>query len=200
MWRVANDTRATSTDPACATRVRAALERIAGSAPFHASPALVAFLGFVVEEVLAGRGANLKAYTVATLGLGRGSDFNPQSDAIVRTEARRLRRALAAYYAEAGREDPVRITLPLGSYAPRFTLGHAPSATARPARPAESVPASTYLTYLATFFLDARAVGWPPSPPPSRGGLAEPAAPYDARVTGRRLSGRPAQPVMACAS
>lgn len=164
MRGVSRSSPSSNASPDDAVRIRAALARIAESAPFHASPALVAFLTFVVEEVLAGRGPNLKAYTVATLGLGRGSDFNPQTDAIVRTEARRLRRALATYYAEAGRHDPVRIALPLGSYAPRFALGEVPSQALPhdvPVRDAQSVPASAYLTYLATFFLDARAVGWP---------------------------------------
>ncbi len=167
------------TTPETGTRVRAALERIGASPHFHTSPALVAFLAFVVEEALAGRGNQLKAYTVATLGLGRGADFNPQTDAIVRTEARRLRRALVAYYADAGRDDPVRIVLPLGCYAPRFVVQAATRSDGREDDRvaaegcAHTVPASAYLTYVARFFLGARGAGWPPAPP-RRDGLREP--------------------------
>ena len=164
-----------------AARIRAALARAAASAPFHASPALVAFLTFVVEETIAGRGGALKAYTVATLALGRGAGFNPQHDAIVRTEAARLRRALAAYYAGPGAGEAVRIALPVGCYRPRFVAGDGgahPEADAPGPAPVESVPASTYLTYVATFFLDERALGWPRGRPGD--GLADAARPYDA--------------------
>jgi Tfp pilus assembly protein PilF len=100
--------------------IGAALDRIVDSDPFRASPQLVAFLRFVVEATLAGRGERLKGYTIAVEALGRKEDFDPQNDPIVRVEAARLRRALERYYAETGRDDPIVIELPRGSYAPVF--------------------------------------------------------------------------------
>ena len=100
--------------------IRAALDRIAVSEAFCASPQLVAFLRYVVEATLRGSQDRIKGYTIAVEAFGRGDDFNPQDDPIVRVEAMRLRRALQRYYANGGRDDSVRIVLPLGSYVPEF--------------------------------------------------------------------------------
>ena len=51
----------------------------------------------------------------------RTSDYDPNIDAIVRVEARRLRAKLKAYYEEGpGKNDPVLIGLRPGSYVPVF--------------------------------------------------------------------------------
>ena len=157
--------------------VRSALTRVVASAAFQASPNLVSFLTYVTEATLTGRGDNLKAYTVATLGLGRGVGFDPRHDPIVRTEARRLRRLLTQYYEGIGRDDPVQIELPLGGYTPRFSTPSAAEIAETASHTGHSVPASAYLTYLATFFLDERALGWPRLR--ARGGFEESACTYD---------------------
>ena len=74
--------------------IRLALERIVASSQFRGSAQLVAFLRFIVEAVLSGNTEDIKGYTIAIKALGRGEDFNPKTDAIVRVEAGRLRRAL----------------------------------------------------------------------------------------------------------
>ncbi len=96
------------------------LERICAGTAFRGSLRLTRFLTFVVETTLAGKSDTVKAYTIAVEALDRGSDFNPESDPIVRVEAGRLRHALARYYAEAGRNDAVVIDLPRGTYVPVF--------------------------------------------------------------------------------
>ena len=53
---------------------------------------------------------------------GRGETFDPQSDPVVRLEARRLRRDLDSYYVDAGARDPVRITIPEGRLRPAFRV------------------------------------------------------------------------------
>jgi tetratricopeptide (TPR) repeat protein len=100
--------------------VRAALERVAASEAFRGSPQLVAFLRYVVEATLRGEQDRIKGYTIAVEALGRGDDFDPQDDPIVRVEATRLRRAIHRYYENGGRDDAVQIDLPLGSYVPVF--------------------------------------------------------------------------------
>ncbi|MBV9629793.1 MAG: adenylate cyclase, partial [Xanthobacteraceae bacterium] len=92
--------------------VRAALERVITSPVFRSSPQLAAFLKFIVDSALTGHTEDIKGYTIAVKALGRGEDFNPKTDAIVRVEAGRLRRALATYYAEAGAHDPIGIEIP----------------------------------------------------------------------------------------
>lgn len=98
------------------TAIHAAVDRVTASAAFSKSPQLAKFLRFVVDETLAGRGEQLKAYTIAVDALGRDASFDPQGDPIVRVEAGRLRRALETYYAGEGSDDPIVIELPRGSY------------------------------------------------------------------------------------
>jgi serine/threonine-protein kinase len=50
----------------------------------------------------------------------RTSKYDPNVDAIVRVEARRLRAKLKEYYNGPGRNDPVLIELRPGSYVPLF--------------------------------------------------------------------------------
>ena len=104
--------------------IRNQLERILQSADFKASEKQRAFLNFVVDEALAGRSSQLKGYTIAVSVYGRPEGFDPQVDPIVRVEARRLRRALDHYYHTAGKNDPVRIEIPTGSYVPIINTGH----------------------------------------------------------------------------
>ena len=78
------------------------------------------FLRYITEQVIEGRGARLKGYTIGLEVFDRPDDFDPQSDTIVRVQAGQLRRRLDLYYAELGKEDPVRLTVPKGRYAPNF--------------------------------------------------------------------------------
>jgi adenylate cyclase len=104
--------------------VRDQLARILGSAEFVATNRLRSFLRFVVEETLAGRAERLKAYTIAVDVLGRDDSFDSQADPVVRMEAGKLRRRLERYYLGAGRDDPIRIEIPKGTYAPTFASQH----------------------------------------------------------------------------
>ena len=119
-----------------ANDVRAELDRILSEPRFQASERRRAFLRFVVEETLSGRGDRLKGYTVAITVFGRDETFDNQTDPVVRLEARRLRRDLDSYYVDAGSRDAVRISIPKGSYVPHFewhevTQPHAVSSEAR---------------------------------------------------------------------
>jgi tetratricopeptide (TPR) repeat protein len=122
-----------------------ALDRVLASAEFRQAPQLSAFLRYVVTETLAGRGDAVKGYAIATVALGRAADFDPQTDPIVRVQAGRLRRALATYYAEEGRDDPLEIVVERGNYAPVFRRraadGEGTVAPAAASQPARSVPA-----------------------------------------------------------
>jgi Tol biopolymer transport system component len=101
-----------------AQEVEAQLQRVCASPQFAASERLKSFLRFVVSESLAGRARSLKEYTVAVAVYERGTDFDPKVDSIVRSEARRLRAHLDAYYAGPGSQDPIQIAMPRGGYAP----------------------------------------------------------------------------------
>lgn len=112
--------------------VRAQLERVVTSTDFAVPERARRFLRYVVEEALAGRGERLKAYTIALEVLGRDEGFDASADPAVRLEAGRLRRALERYYLLAGRDDPVRIEIPKGGYAPVFTARAGPTESVAP--------------------------------------------------------------------
>ena len=96
------------------------LERLLASKLFRDTTRMKRFLRYVTEEVLGGRGKRLKGYTIGIEVFDRADDFDPQADTIVRVQAGQLRRRLDLYYAGEGVEDPVRITVPKGRYAPCF--------------------------------------------------------------------------------
>ena len=100
--------------------IRAALDHMLFSEVFSRSPQLGAFLRFVTEAVLHGKGDRIKAYTIGVEVLRRDPTFDPQIDPIVRVEATRLRRAMERYYAGPGEDDRIVIELPRGSYVPAF--------------------------------------------------------------------------------
>lgn len=101
--------------------IREQLARILASDDFEMRERVRKFLIYVVEEAISGRGDRIKALSVAIEVLGRDETFDPQNDPIVRMEARRLRRALERYYLTSGRDDPVIIDIPKGTYVPIFS-------------------------------------------------------------------------------
>jgi tetratricopeptide (TPR) repeat protein len=119
-------------------RVRAHLRAILAHAEFAASPQLSAFLSYIVERKLEGSDERIKAYAIATEALGRPASFDAQTDPIVRVQAGRLRQALQLYYADPLADDSVRISLPVGGYAPDIVACDGPpppSATLAPPKP-----------------------------------------------------------------
>ncbi|MGI6856992.1 tetratricopeptide repeat protein [Mesorhizobium sp. 1B3] len=100
--------------------IRDALFRILDSPDFDATERIRRFLTYVVEETLNGRPERIKAYSIATSVFGRDENFDPQIDSIVRIVAGRMRRSLEHYYLTAGRNDPLHIRIPKGSYVPVF--------------------------------------------------------------------------------
>jgi serine/threonine-protein kinase len=79
------------------------------------------FLRMVVEYSLESRGGELKEYPIAVQVFDRRPTFDPRVDPIVRVEARRLRTKLENYYQKEGTRDDIRIELPKGTYAARFS-------------------------------------------------------------------------------
>lgn len=98
------------------------VEKIIASSEFKGGKRLKQFLQYVIQQSLDDRPDNLQQYTIAIEALGYPDTFDPQSNPSVRVLAKRLRRALDLYYADEGRQDPVRIKLPKGSYVPVFSL------------------------------------------------------------------------------
>jgi hypothetical protein len=77
-------------------------------------------LRYVVNETLEGRGSHLKERALGVEVFGRDADYDTNADPVVRTSACEVRKRIAQYYHEAGREEEIRIDLPSGSYIPEF--------------------------------------------------------------------------------
>src|SRR5688572_331062 len=99
--------------------VEAELQRLERSATFRQSSQLRRLLRHLVVHAQRGEESALREIAVGVAALGRDPrSFDPKADPIVRTEARRLRTKLAAYYNSEGRDDPLTIDLPKGGYVP----------------------------------------------------------------------------------
>ncbi len=94
------------------------LDRILRSRSFARSERLKKFLEFLVKKRYSENYDDLKEYTLGVEVYGRGPAFDPRIDSIVRVEAHRLRLRLSAYYQCEGRDNPIRIDIPVGTYAP----------------------------------------------------------------------------------
>lgn len=132
----ADDGRAPASAPIGDDEIRAELSRILHSPDFRSSRRRRDLFGYLVEETLAGRGHLLKGYTIGISVFGRPDDFDARADPVVRLEAHRLRRDLAAYYVAEGRGNPLRITVPKGHYVPEVarseTVAAVPEVAAEP--------------------------------------------------------------------
>lgn len=100
--------------------LRDAADRALAAPQLQASDRLRRFLGYVIDETLAGREGQLKGYSVGVEVFDKPCDFNPEADSGVRVEAVRLRRALQTYYLTDGKDDPIHIDIPKGGYVPFF--------------------------------------------------------------------------------
>ena len=100
--------------------VREHLAKILSSRTFRSAEGQREFLRYAVEEVLAGRGSQIKEYLIGVEVFHRGESFDPRLDPIVRTQARKLRAKLDKYYETEGAEDALRIDFLKGAYLPSF--------------------------------------------------------------------------------
>lgn len=102
--------------------IRTELNRIIDSPQFRNAPRLSRFLTYVVQQYLAGKSDRLKGYTIGLEVFDKEAGFDPQTDTIVRVQARALRQKLADYFRQDGADDPVHLVIAKGGYEPSFYL------------------------------------------------------------------------------
>jgi hypothetical protein len=100
--------------------VRDQLGRILASPSFRNSKRHSCFLRYVVEETLNGNAGQLKERSVGVQVFGLDATYDTSANPVVRVSAGELRKRVAQYYHEPGRESELRIDLPPGSYVPEF--------------------------------------------------------------------------------
>ena len=100
--------------------IQAELDRVLESRCFRSRGVAQKFLLYIVQKTMDGHGKDINQHSIATEGLGKDPDFDPSSNPLIRVQAGRLRKQLEEYYAGEGRENMLRIMLPIGSYQPAF--------------------------------------------------------------------------------
>src|SRR5580700_11924337 len=115
--------------------IRATLDKILASPGFINAERLTRFLRYTVEATLNGQTDKLKETLLGIEVFNRKTTYDPRVDAVVRTEAVKLRARLRDYYESEGRDDEIIIDLPKGGYVPAFRFRD----KLPPAAPAEVV-------------------------------------------------------------
>lgn len=96
------------------------VQRIVTSRRFLRAPLLSRFLMHVCSQALQGRQHEITEYQIGVHVFDRPRSYRTVEDNIVRNYARQLRRRLAEYSADEGKDEPYRIEIPLGGYVPVF--------------------------------------------------------------------------------
>ncbi len=148
---------------------RELVDRVANSRSFQKSPRLRDFLLYVAECTISERLDDVREQLVGHHVFNRKFDYNPGQDNIVRVEARLLRKRLESYFQDEGKDEPLRIVMPRGSYAiafePRDTVAEAPELPDEPRRfalsvlriPAWALPWKLLLAVLVAIVVSAAA-------------------------------------------
>jgi hypothetical protein len=113
---------------------REELHRVLQSKFFANSPRKSRFLEFVAEQTFLGNEEKLNEYLIGVEVYGKGPDYNPQIDPIVRVQAHDIRRALKSFYEEEGQTSSLHVELPPGAYVPTFIRVGAGEQVAAPAK------------------------------------------------------------------
>lgn len=115
------DEKASGIDP---RQCREQLQRLLSSRCFAKSPRLCSMLEFICTRTLDNHPDDLTEQQIAICIFGRKPGYNSSEDTIVRSTARHLRQRLELYYSEEGRQDPIWIDIPKGSYLAQFNPPH----------------------------------------------------------------------------
>lgn len=94
--------------------------RVSKSKEFSRAARLRDFLQYVCRGVLTNQTQDLREQNIGCAVFGRHEGYNPAEDNIVRVEARELRKRLDRYFARKAGTEPIRISMPKGSYVPVF--------------------------------------------------------------------------------
>ncbi|MGE5571003.1 MAG: winged helix-turn-helix domain-containing protein [Rhodospirillales bacterium] len=119
------------------------VQRISASASFQNSPRLRQLLLYLCERALLNRPDDLREQLIGCNVFLRKPDYNPGEDNVVRVQIRRLRKRLDEYFNSEGRDEPIIISIPKGSYVPVF-LPRELSQVEAPAAPAAAALGRRY--------------------------------------------------------
>ena len=120
-------------------QLRAQAQKVERSGALGRSRSYARLLEFLVD--CSSKGRTPKELEIAMEVFGKGADFDPSQDSMVRVYAHNLRQKLEHYYATEGRAEPLQVSLARGEY--RVSLlaagGEAPVIEPAP-QPAAALP------------------------------------------------------------
>ncbi len=94
--------------------------RIASSRSLGRSRLLADFLFYIVDRSIRGRADEITEQQIGILVFGRAEGYDSNEDNIVRSYARNLRKRIEDYFTAEGHNEPMRLEIPRGGYAPVF--------------------------------------------------------------------------------
>jgi hypothetical protein len=107
------------------------VQRIVSSPPFQKGARLRELLEYLSERTIHGHAQDLTELHIGNALFHKPAGYDPLEDSSVRVHVRQLRLKLHEYFDEEGRNEPLILTIPKGSYSPVFKPG--PKAAERPA-------------------------------------------------------------------
>jgi hypothetical protein len=113
--------------------------RILSSIPFQKSNRLRDLLQYIAEQTLHGNAHELTEQHIGNALFHKPLDYSPIEDSSVRVHVRQLRLKLHEYFHEEGRDEPILLDIPKGSYAPVFRPAMQKTAAALIAVPPSAV-------------------------------------------------------------
>ena len=96
------------------------VQRIVSSTPFQKGTRLRDLLQYLAKQTIQGHAHELTEQHIGNLLFHKPSDYSPLEDSSVRVHARQLRLKLHEYFDEEGRNEPLILSIPKGSYTPIF--------------------------------------------------------------------------------
>jgi hypothetical protein len=99
---------------------RELVRRVSGSAAFHKTWRLRELFLFLCERALRDPANPPREAEIGAAVFGRGEQFDPSADPLVRVQASQLRKRLHLYFTAEGAAEPVVIEIPKGAYTPVF--------------------------------------------------------------------------------
>ncbi|HKM65587.1 MAG TPA: hypothetical protein VJX70_00345 [Candidatus Acidoferrum sp.] len=96
------------------------VQRIVSSPHFQKSTRLRELLQYLAEQTMHGNAHELTEQHIGNALFHKPSDYSPLEDSSVRVHVRQLRLKLHEYFNEDGRNEPIILEIPKGSYAPVF--------------------------------------------------------------------------------
>jgi hypothetical protein len=101
------------------------VHRIVSSPPFQKSGRLRDLLQYITEQTIRGYAHELTEQHIGEAIFHKPLGYSPLEDSSVRVHARQLRLKLHEYFDGVGRDEPLILEIPKGSYAPTFRVAKA---------------------------------------------------------------------------